>query len=66
MNDPVELRTKWLLLRPSSLADADDIAHYARDPEWARYIPVLQPYTRRDAEEFVAGRVLVSWETDPA
>lgn len=60
MNDPVELRTERLLLRPFPLEDANDIAQYATDPEWAKYIPVPQPYTRRDAEKFVAGRVLVS------
>ena len=66
MNDPVELRTERLLLRPFSLEDADDISQYAEDPEWARFLPVPQPYTRLDAEEFVARRVLVSWEADPA
>ncbi len=66
MNDPVELRTARLLLRPFSLGDADDIARYAMHPEWARFLPVPQPYTRRDSEEFVSRRVLVAWETDPA
>ena len=49
MNDPVKLRTERLLLRPFSLADADDIFRYYSDPELAKFIPLPQPYTRRDA-----------------
>lgn len=66
MNEPVELRTERLLLRPFWLVDVGDILRYCTDPEWARFLPVPQPYTRQDAEEFVAGRVLVSWATDPS
>ena len=38
---------------------------YASYPEWARYLPVPQPYARQHAEEFVAQRVLASWDTNP-
>ena len=65
MNDPVELRTKRLLLRPFSLADVGDIFRYYSNPELAKFIPLPQPYTRRDTEEFVARRVLAPWRTDP-
>ena len=70
MSEPakgVELRTERLLLRPFRLDDVDDVFEYARDPEWARYLGghIPQPYTRRDAEEFVARSVLASWDAKP-
>ena len=61
--ESVELTTDRLLLRPFRLEDVDDVFEYASDPEWARYSPLPQPYTRRDAEEFIARQVLASWET---
>ena len=64
--EPVELRTRRLLLRPFRLEDVDDVFDYASDPEWARYLGnVSQPFTRRAAEERVARDVLESWETHP-
>ena len=68
MTDNVELKTERLLLRPFRLADVDDVYAYARDPDWARFLlPMIpQPYTRRNAEEFIAGRVAASWSTDSA
>ena len=65
MTEPVELRTERLLLRPFKLDDVEDVFTYASDPEWARYLPVSQPYARQHAEEFVAQRVLASWDTNP-
>ena len=65
MTEPVELRTERLLLRPFKLDDVEDVFTCASDPEWARYIPVPQPYARQHAEEFVAQRVLASWDTNP-
>ena len=65
MAEKVELKTERLLLRAFRLDDVDDVLAYASDPEWARYLPVPQPYSRRDAEEFIARRVLASWETNP-
>ena len=66
--EKLELKTKRLLLRPFKLEDVDDVYAYAKDPEWERYLllPIPQPYTRRNAEEFVARRVLPSWSTNPA
>lgn len=54
------LTTARLTLRPFAPADVDDVFDYARDPVWAEYLldVVPQPYTRRHAEEFVAGRML--------
>ena len=55
------LTTRRLVLRPFSPGDVDDVFEYARDPEWAEYLPeVPQPYTRRNAEEFIADRMLAS------
>jgi RimJ/RimL family protein N-acetyltransferase len=64
--DRIELRTGRLLLRPFSTTDVDDSVAYRDDEEFARYLPwVPQPFTRRDAEEFVARNVLEPWETSP-
>ena len=65
MTEPVELKTERLLLRPFRLEEVDDV--YAKDPEWERYLglPLPQPYTRRDAEAYIAGRLLADWTTNP-
>ena len=67
MTEPTELRTERLLLRPFKLEDVADVYVYAKDPEWAQYLllPIPQPYTRRNAEEFVARQVLADWSTNP-
>ena len=55
------MATPRLVLRPFSPTDVDDVFEYAKDPEWAKYLPeVPQPYSRRDAEEFIADRMLAS------
>jgi ribosomal-protein-alanine N-acetyltransferase len=60
-----ELCTERLLLRPWRLGDVDDAFAYASDPEWGRYLwNTPQPYTRADAEEWVARCVLNRWEQD--
>ncbi len=58
-DDIPELTTARLLLRPFAPGDVDDVFEYARDPEWAEFLldSAPQPYTRRDAEQFVAGRM---------
>ena len=62
MAGPTTLKTERLLLRPFALSDVDAVLEYARDPEWAEFLlgAVPQPYTRRNAEEFIAGRMLAS------
>ncbi len=57
--DLPELTTPRLVLRPFRPGDVDDVFEYARDPEWAEYLldSVPQPYMRRSAEEFIAGRM---------
>ena len=65
MEDLPELRTKRLLLHAYRGGDVDDVLAYATDPEWARYLPVPDPYTHRDAEEFVASAILADPDTSP-
>jgi ribosomal-protein-alanine N-acetyltransferase len=63
---PRTIRTPRLTLRPFELRDVEARLAYCSDAEWARYFPIAQPYTRRDAEEFVAQRQLDDWGNDPA
>ena len=65
LNERVELRTDRLLLRPFDFRDVDNVLAYASEPEFGRYLPVPRPYTRDDAVEFVAHRVLAEWSTRP-
>ena len=51
---PRKIRTPRLTLRPFELRDVEPRLAYCSDAEWARYFPIAQPYTRRDAEEFIA------------
>ena len=55
-----ELTTPRLALRPFGPGDVDDVFEYAKDPEWAEYLldSVPQPYRRRNAEEFIAKRMV--------
>ena len=62
---PAIIETARLRLRPFRLRDVDDVLVYATDPEWARYLPVPQPYTQADAEKFIAGQVLLDHEVHP-
>ena len=59
-DDLPQLTTSRLTLRPFGPGDVDDVFQYASDPEWAEYLldAVPQPYTRRNAEEFIAGRMV--------
>lgn len=62
---PDVMETERLLLRPFRLHDVEDVLSYASDPEWARYLPVPQPYTKADAERFLAGQLLLDREVRP-
>ena len=57
MKVPEILTTPRLRLRPFHPADIDDVLAYATDPQWARFLPVPQPYSRTDAQEFLARHV---------
>jgi ribosomal-protein-alanine N-acetyltransferase len=63
---PDIIKTKRLRLRPYRLQDVNDVLSYASDPKWARFLPVPQPYTKVDAEKFIAGQLLLDPETHQA
>lgn len=63
---PEVIETERLKLRLYRLNDVDDILSYATDPDWARYLPVPQPYTQTDAERFIATQLLLEPESQQA
>jgi [ribosomal protein S5]-alanine N-acetyltransferase len=66
MVDPVQLQTNRLLLRQFRSSDVGDVLAYRDDAEFSRYLPhIPQPFTRRDAEEFVARNIAVPWDKYP-
>ncbi len=67
MTEPIVLQTERLLLRPWSAGDVEDVLAYSQDEEMVRYLPsVPRPFTRADAEIFIAQRILRSWVTSPS
>ena len=65
MAKPIKLKTQRLLLRPFELSDVGDVYEYAQEPGWAQFLPLPNPYTYRDAGEFVARSFLAPWDTKP-
>ena len=65
--DLPELQTKRLVLRRFKPRDVDHVFAYAGDPEWAEHLvsPVPQPYSRRNAEEFIARQMRASVDQEP-
>jgi ribosomal-protein-alanine N-acetyltransferase len=64
---PEIIHTHRLRLRPWELTDVDEVLSYAQDPEWSRFLRILpQPYTRADAEKFVARQRLLDWQDHPS
>ena len=62
----IELRTARLVLRSFRAADVDDALAYRDDPQFARFLRhIPQPFTRADAEAFVAVNMTEPWETMP-
>ena len=62
MTVPIVLRTERLTLRPFQDSDVEDALSYRDDPEFARFLPhIPQPFTRRDAEAFVALNMSEPW-----
>lgn len=60
------LRTKRLLLRPFEVGDVADAQSYRDDKEFARFLPhIPQPFTRNDAEAFVALNISEPWDRSP-
>jgi ribosomal-protein-alanine N-acetyltransferase len=58
--------TSRLRLRPHGWRDVDDVFAFASDSEWAHYLPVPQPYTKTDAEKFIARQLLLNREVNPS
>ncbi|MBM3933164.1 MAG: GNAT family N-acetyltransferase [SAR202 cluster bacterium] len=58
MPERTTLQTSRLLLRPFEIKDVDDVYSYASEPDWARYLPVPQPYLREHVVEFVARKLI--------
>ena len=63
---PRTINTGRLTLRPFELADVEARLAYCSDEVWARYFPIPQPYTRCDAEKFIAQRQIDVWGQDPS
>ncbi|MCB0210081.1 MAG: GNAT family N-acetyltransferase [Anaerolineae bacterium] len=51
-----------LLLRPYRLTDVEAVFSFASDKEWAKYLPLPEPYTYSDAEAFIASQILLDKE----
>jgi [ribosomal protein S5]-alanine N-acetyltransferase len=66
MTAPIVLRTERLILRPFQDSDVEDALSYRDDRECARFLPhIPRPFTRRDAEAFVALNMSQPWEQSP-
>jgi RimJ/RimL family protein N-acetyltransferase len=63
---PDIIRTSRLVLRPFAVSDIADVMAYATDEEWARFLPVPQPYQRADAERFLAAEAAVERTQQPS
>ncbi len=63
---PIELNTERFHLRAFRADDVADALAYRDDPEFARFLPhVPWPFTRAEAEAFVARNMAEPWETSP-
>ena len=60
---PTTITTERLVLRPVELADVELVFTRAVDQEFGRFLPLPEPYTRSDAETFIAGALLRDWTT---
>jgi [ribosomal protein S5]-alanine N-acetyltransferase len=63
---PSEICTERLLLRPFQVGDVDDSLSFRNDIEFARFLPhIPQPFTKEDAEAFVALNMSEPWDRSP-
>lgn len=62
--EPVTLRTSRLLLRPFSEDDVEAVHAACQDAAIRRWIPVPDPYLRKDAEDFVIASGAKAWRED--
>ena len=61
-----QLTTERLLLRPFHADYVEDALAYRNDAEFARFLPhIPQPFTRADAEAFVALNMAEPWDRSP-
>jgi [ribosomal protein S5]-alanine N-acetyltransferase len=61
-----QLHTERLLLRPFHVGDVADALAYRNDTEFAQFLPhIPQPFTRENAETFVALNMSEPWERSP-
>jgi RimJ/RimL family protein N-acetyltransferase len=66
MAAPTVLRTERLVLRPFQSSDVEGALSYRDDLEFARFLPhIPQPFSRTDAEAFVALNMSEPWERSP-
>ena len=66
MATPTVLRTERLILRPFQNSDVEGALSYRNDPEFARFLPhIPQPFSRTDAEAFVALNMSEPWDRSP-
>jgi ribosomal-protein-alanine N-acetyltransferase len=62
----IEIRTARLLLRAFRTEDVEDALAYRDDAEFAQFLPhIPRPFTRADAEAFVATNMNEPWESLP-
>ncbi|MPZ48528.1 MAG: GNAT family N-acetyltransferase [Dehalococcoidia bacterium] len=62
----VTLHTERLLLRPFAEDDVEEALNYRNNEEFARFLPhIPQPFTRADAEHFVATNMAEPWDRYP-
>lgn len=61
---PPPISTPRLLLRPYAFGDVGDVHSYCDDPVWGRFLPLPQPYSLRDSEEWIAACVLANADED--
>jgi ribosomal-protein-alanine N-acetyltransferase len=63
---PTQITTERLILRPFQTEDVEDALAYRDDVEFARFlVHVPQPFTRGDAEAFVARTMAEPWDRSP-
>lgn len=66
MTAPPKIETERLLLRAFQAGDVADALAYRDDQEFARFLShIPQPFTRRDAEAFVALNMSEPWQRSP-
>jgi len=63
---PMKIMTERLVLRPFHTDDVEDALAYRDDAEFARFLPhIPQPFTRRDADDFVSTNMAEPWDRSP-